>query len=46
MKIIELIEQLQELLPDLDITVEGYEIKTISKCVDVDKCELFYVIEK
>ena len=46
MKVIELIEQLQELLSDFDITIEGYDIKTISKCVDAEKCEIFYVIEK
>lgn len=46
MKVIELIEKLQKLSPDFDITIEGYNIKNISKCLDAEKCEIFYVIEK
>jgi len=46
MKVIELIEKLKELIPDREITVDGYEIKKISRCTDVENSEHFYVIEK
>ena len=44
MKVIELIEQLQQLNQDRDITVDGYEIEDITICGDVNNT-YFYVIE-
>ena len=41
MKVRELIEKLQELSPDFDITVDGATIKKISKCTDVENANYF-----
>lgn len=44
MKVKELIDKLQELVQDRDITVDGYEIEDITICGDVNNT-YFYVIE-
>ena len=46
MKVKELIEKLQELDQDRDITIDGYDIKQIIKCTDVRNGEHFYAIER
>ena len=46
MKVEELIDKLQELAQDRDITIDGYDIKQIIRCTDVESGKHFYVIEK
>ena len=46
MKVIELIEKLQELVPDRDVTINGFSIKGISRATDVETSEHFYVMEE
>lgn len=46
MKVKELIDKLQELVQDRDITIDGYDINDIARCTDVENGKHFYVIEK